>query len=112
MAYWLGNIQKIMVMYEQLGAACDRTSTLPPELRSNEVMMTIRSGLNYRIYLYMFGYPSHKCKLTRDVDRNNTFMKIIKKKTLLSHQIKYKIIQNHYSVKWLMLHSFHTLRMR
>ena len=50
-----------------------------PELRSNEVMMTIRSGLNYRIYLYMFGYPSHKCKLTGDVDRNNTFMKITKK---------------------------------
>ena len=27
----------------------------------------------------MFGYPSHKCKLTGDVDRNNTFMKITKK---------------------------------
>ena len=112
MTYWLGNIQKMMVMYEQLGAACDRNNIpLSPELRSNEVMMTIRSGLNYRIYLYMFGYPSHKCKLTGDVDRNNTFMKITKK-TLLSHQIKYKIIQNHCSVKWLMLHSFQTLRMR
>ena len=52
------------------------------ELCSNLVIMTIASRLNYEIY--MFCYPSHKCKLTLDVDCNKTFMKNLNRTNLVA----------------------------